>query len=259
MHKQKLERFKQLHCTNKPLILTNVWDAASAAMVAQIGAPAIATSSASLCWSLGYQDGHQIPFAVLLAAIKRISQVTDVPLTVDVEAGYSEDPKQVAAQVAALTALGVVGINIEDGNGSVEAMVAKIAAITDLGDHAPFINARTDVYLRALTAPEDGLDEALRRAQVYQGAGASGIFIPGVDDLNEIKRLAQGIELPLNVMVNELPEDAAVFSNLGVARISTGPAPFLNAYQQLAHWVRHAACKPNQPTLQYADVNALFG
>jgi len=258
MNKQHSQQFKASHQASKPLFLTNVWDAASAAILAKMGAPALATSSAALCWSLGYQDGNQMPFGQLTAAIERITQAVDIPLSVDIEIGYSDDPDAVADHVAALIDRGVVGINIEDGRGQVDALVTKIDMIRSRCAPDLFINARTDVYLQNLVAEHDRCQAAIDRARVYLAAGADGIFVPGLSDLPEIKQLAQAIAAPLNVMVNDRPEDWPAVVACGVARVSSGPSPFLNAYAQLQRWMSHAGCVPNQPTLHFNDINALM-
>lgn len=258
MNQPHAQQFKALHHGPRPLLLTNVWDAASAAMVARMGAPALATSSAALAWSLGHPDGQCLPTKQLLAAVARITRAIDLPLTVDIEAGYSTDPEAVVELVMALLEMGVVGINIEDGDGPVSALVDQITLLRDRCPPDLFINARTDVYLQQLVPKEWRQIEVMKRATAYVAAGADGVFVPGLLELSVIKPLVQGIDAPLNVMLTERPADVREWAACGVARLSTGPAPFLNAYAQLQHWVPQSACVPNHPTLHFNDVNGLF-
>ncbi len=144
--------FRRLH-DGELLILPNAWDAGSARLIESRGAKAIATTSAGLAWSRGYPDGDALPVEQLLSAVRAIARVIGVPLTIDVEGGYSNDPAAVAGLVAGILEAGAVGINIEDGSGSPALLCAKIAAARESAGRAGvelFINARTDVYLRGL-------------------------------------------------------------------------------------------------------------
>src|SRR5712664_1704290 len=107
--------FRKLHAGPAPLMLPNAWDAGTARLIESLGAKAIATTSAGLAWSRGYPDGNALPEDQLIAATRDIARVIRVPLTVDIEGGYSDDPGAVARLVARVLAVGVVGINIEDG------------------------------------------------------------------------------------------------------------------------------------------------
>jgi 2-methylisocitrate lyase-like PEP mutase family enzyme len=149
------QHFRTLHQGPGLLLLPNAWDAVSARLIESLGAKAIATTSAGLAWSNGYPDGNALPEDQLVAAIRQIARVLRVPLTVDIEAGYSDDPDVVAGLVARILDIGVVGINIEDGAGSTDLLCKKIAAIRDQCAHSGcdlFINTRTDVYLRGIAS-----------------------------------------------------------------------------------------------------------
>src|SRR6185369_4664562 len=113
-----LMHFKQLHAGPSILILPNAWDAISARVVVNAGAKAVATSSAAVAWSHGYPDGNALPVPLLLATLRDITRTVNVPVTADIEAGYSDDPKTVAETVRALIDAGVAGINLEDGAAS---------------------------------------------------------------------------------------------------------------------------------------------
>jgi 2-methylisocitrate lyase-like PEP mutase family enzyme len=211
------KKFRQLH-TGEVLILANVWDAGSARLFEHAGSKAIATTSAGLAWANGYADGDKLPPDTLINAVAAIVRVIKVPLTVDVEGGYSHEPSRVADLIERLLDVGAIGINIEDGAQSVETLCAKITAIRErvLKKGADlFINARTDVYLRGLVDRDNRVDETLQRAAKYQRAGADGIFIPALVDAIEIKQVCEKIALPVNVMAMPGLPDGTVLAQLG--------------------------------------------
>jgi len=179
--------------------------------------------------------------------IARIVRAVEVPVTVDVEGGYSDDPHTCAENIARLVDHGVVGINFEDrivsGTGlhGIEVQCERIAAIRSMADARGiplFINARTDLFLGTGIAPENGLNEARERAMAYAKAGASGFFVPGLVDLHAIAELCGTIDLPLNVMVMPGLPDMRALSSAGVARISYGPVPYLRAMEAVREGAR---------------------
>lgn len=229
--------FHALHHAAEPLHLANAWDAGSAALLQDLGAPAVATSSAALCWSLGYPDGNQMAFDELLGAVRRIARVLRVPLTVDAEMGYAESPAAVADNVARLMDAGAVGINIEDGRAEPELLARKIAAIRAAAERAGvplfFINARCDVYLKGLVPPEQRVAEMLRRGALYREAGASGLFAGNPREPQEIAAICAGAGLPVNVLATPDMLSGAELARLGVKRISSGSGPAEWLYGQL--------------------------
>ncbi|MBU0911627.1 MAG: isocitrate lyase/phosphoenolpyruvate mutase family protein [Gammaproteobacteria bacterium] len=253
--------FFALHQQPEPLLLINIWDPASAVLAQQQGAKALGTSSAALAWSLGYPDGQQLPVAELLAAVQRILRVIQLPFTVDIEQGYSDEPTQVAELVLQLAELGVAGINIEDGTATPELLCTKIRACRRLlNERALFINARTDVYLAQLAAGPEAVSECRRRLALYQESGADGAFVPCLTDLAVAKQLSQHSSLPLNLM--GWPEEATLqdLTQAGVKRLSAGPALFLQSYQAYQQAVR-SFLQPERLAdhpLNYADLNNLF-
>jgi 2-methylisocitrate lyase-like PEP mutase family enzyme len=225
--------FRRLHAPGELLVLPNAWDAGSARLVEGCGATAIATTSAGLAWSCGYADGNVLPPRVLLAAVAAIARVVTLPLTVDVEAGYSDDPQAVADTVVAVAGAGAVGINLEDGASSPDLLCAKIAAVkaaTARAGAEVFVNVRTDVYLRALVPAERAVDETVERARRYRAAGGDGLFVPGLRDAAGIRTIAAAVELPLNVMVVPGLPPVAELRGLGVRRLSAGSALAQAAY-----------------------------
>lgn len=256
--------FTALHSAASPLVMPNAWDAASAALFAREGATAIATSSASLAWSLGYADGGALPRGELLAAIARIQRVINIPLTVDLEDGYSDAPQAVAGLVGEVAALGVAGINLEDGAQAPGALADKIAACRRLlGKRPLFINARTDVYLRGLAKGDAAITMTLERASLYQGAGADGLFVPGMSSVEDTTRIAGETPLPLNLMLlPNMPAIQDLFA-VGARRFTAGPAPFQTAYGH-ARTSAHALLAEHRVTELFANavgydaMNALF-
>jgi len=231
---EKAKRFASLHVKGSPIILYNAWDPGSAKAVVGAGARAVATSSWSVAAAQGYDDGEAVPLPVVEQIVGRITASVSVPVTVDFEGGYSEDERRLAANVAKLLELGVVGINFEDrvvkGKGlyAIDRQAARIAAIRQVAKqkNVPlFINARTDVFL----GHGDDVEDALRRAKAYAATGASGFFIPGLTDAAQIRRIAAEATLPVNVMVMDGVPSNDKLAKLGVSRVSYGPIPYVEA------------------------------
>ena len=229
--------FKSLHRKGEPLILFNVWDAGSARAMQEIGAKAIGTGSWSVAAAQGYADGQQLPFDMAMANAKQIVATVDVPVTIDLEGGYADSPDELKESVSAVIKCGAVGINFEDqivgGTGlySIEGQRARIESIREAAEQAAiplFINARTDVFLKAQPAThnDEHLEEAIRRAAVYAEAGASGFFAPGLRKAEYIERLCEASPLPVNILVMPDVPPSKQLASLGVARISYGPGPY---------------------------------
>ena len=206
--------FRAMHHEPPVLVLANAWDVASAVLVASLpGCRALATSSAGCAAVLGYPDGERIPAAEMLELVARIARAVELPVTADLEAGYG-DP---AGTASAAWGIGVVGLNLEDGDGDPDAHVERVRAVRDAVPEL-VINARVDRFLLG----DGDLDEALRRAALYLEAGADCIFVPGVVDALTIGRLADGIGGPLNVLAGPATPPVAELERLGVARVSVG-------------------------------------
>jgi 2-methylisocitrate lyase-like PEP mutase family enzyme len=238
---ERARRFAGLHTVGQPLVLYNAWDAGSAKAVLDAGAEAIATSSWSVAAAQGYGDGEDLPIELAEQIVGRIVATVDAPVTVDFEGGYSDDDDTLTANIARLMDLGVIGINFEDrivkgaGLYSIDRQARRIAAIRKAAEQKGvdlFINARTDVFFEnAEHAQVTG--EALERAKEYAAAGASGFFVPGLTDDILIRRISQGVALPVNVMVMDGVPSNDRLTELGVARISYGPIPYIKAMATL--------------------------
>ncbi|GAA4888698.1 hypothetical protein GCM10023237_02550 [Streptomyces coeruleoprunus] len=199
----KAHLFRSLHTAAKPLLLANAWDVASARVIEAAGAPAIATTSAGVAWSLGCPDGDVLARERAVDLIARIAASVAVPVTADIEGGYGQHAAEVAETVAAVLDAGAVGVNIEDGTRPPAELAARLAAARRAADRAGagmFLNARIDTYLFGLGEPDTRLRDTLDRARAYVDAGADGIFVPGVTDTATIAALAENIAVPLNVM-----------------------------------------------------------
>jgi 2-methylisocitrate lyase-like PEP mutase family enzyme len=235
---KKAKEFAALHVKGNPVILYNAWDAGSAKAIVEAGAKAIATSSWSVAAAQGYDDGEDLPIAIAEQVVGKIASSVNVPVTVDFEGGYSDDDHKLSSNISKLLDLGVIGINFEDrvvkGKGlyDIDRQAKRIAAIRRAAEHKGvpfFINARTDVFL----GNSADMDEAIQREKAYAAAGASGFFIPGLADADQIKRIASEATLPVNVMVMEGVPSNDKLAKLGVARVSYGPIPYIEAMEAL--------------------------
>lgn len=225
--------FRSLHTPAAPLALPNAWDVASARVIEAAGAPAIATTSAGVAWSLGSPDGDILTRERALKLIARIVAAVAVPVTADIEGGYGKDAADVAETVAGVLAAGAVGVNIEDGTRPAAELASRLAAARQSADRAGadlFLNARIDTFLLGLGAPDTRLKETLARAHLYVEAGADGIFVPGVTDTATIEALARDISVPLNVMAGPGAPRVAELGGLGVARVTLGSGVAQAAY-----------------------------
>ncbi|WP_022850828.1 isocitrate lyase/PEP mutase family protein [Limisalsivibrio acetivorans] len=219
--------FKEMHNQDKPLILCNVWNAASAQAAEKAGFLAIGTSSGAIAGSMGYEDGEVITLSEMMHIVKSIAQATSLPFTVDFESGYSTDPAEVARNIEALAEIGVVGINLEDSRGSADRSLIPaevyaenletIRSLLQASDTEMFINARIDTYIMGVP---DALAETQRRIKLYEEAGADGVFVPFVQSTDDISVLAKSTDLPLNVLPLPQFPDFDGLSKLGVRRIS---------------------------------------
>jgi 2-methylisocitrate lyase-like PEP mutase family enzyme len=258
--------FHRLHKGPDLLLLANGWDAGSARLMESLGAKAVATTSAGVAWAHGYPDGDALPLRLLVATVTDISRAIRVPLTVDMEGGFGETPAAVGEAVTAVIEAGGVGINIEDGSASPDLLAAKIAAAKQAGKRQGidlYINARTDVYLRGLVPEAGRVKETLARAKRYREAGASGIFVPGVIEPAEIRAIAAGTDLPLNVLAWPGLAPGAELAKFGVRRLSAGSGIVEAAWGRAAAlgkaFLAEGRSDPlSEGALDYSEVNALF-
>ncbi len=218
------ERLRTLHQTPPILVLPNAWDAASARLFEAEGFPAIATTSAGVSAALGYPDGGIVPAREMIEAVARIVRAVKVPVTADIEHAYAATSDAVAEVVLRVIAAGAVGINLEPMALQVDKITTIVKAAKTAGVRV-VINARTDVFLRALGGPDARLGVAIERGKAYLAAGADCVFVPGVRDRDTIAALVGGIGGPINVLAVDGTPPIADLETLGVARVSVGSGP----------------------------------
>ena len=244
----KFETFARLHVAGEPLVLFNVWDAGTTQAVAEAGARAIATGSASVAMANGFGDGQELPMEFALANARRIVDAVDLPVTVDFEGAYSDDPAEGARNIARLAETGAVGCNFEDqligGEGlhPIAVQAERIAAARAAVGSDFFINVSTDLFLKARqeTHDEAMLDEAIARVRANAEAGASGYFVPMLGNLDYLRRLCAESPIPVNFMTYPgCPSNAEVAAT-GVARISHGPFPHMALLARFEEMAREA-------------------
>ncbi|MEW9534586.1 isocitrate lyase/phosphoenolpyruvate mutase family protein [Microbispora sp. NPDC049125] len=238
--KAQAARLRELHHAEEMLVLPNVWDAAGAEIVAGAGFPVVATASAAISAMLGYPDGEGAPWQEMFAAAGRVARVVSVPVTMDAEAGYGMEPREL---VDRLLEIGVVGCNLEDtdhrAGGLVDAGVhaERLAAIRAAADDAGVpivINARADTFLPGSGIPEDErLAEAVRRGRLYLEAGADCVYPLGTGDERDIATLVAELPGPINGNTRPGGPDLARLRELGVARVSYGPRFYREALANL--------------------------
>lgn len=241
----KTNAFAALHVPGDPLILFNIWDAGSATAVAGAGAKAIATGSWGVAGSLGFKDGETLPLDLAIANLERILTVTDLPVTIDMEAGYGADPEEVGRSVTRAAQAGAAGINQEDKDPVTRKLFpvadacARIAASATTGI---FVNARADHFILTPKADHDeaGVDLVLERARAYADAGARGLFVPFLHDDALIGRLCDRSPLPVNILTGAGCPPHKRLAELGVARISHGHGPWADAMDWLGGQARKA-------------------
>ncbi|MDR1221846.1 MAG: isocitrate lyase/phosphoenolpyruvate mutase family protein [Tannerella sp.] len=224
--------FRQLHENEYPFILGNIWDAQSARLAQDSGYRAVGTSSTAISNMLGYEDGECLSFDEVSFIVERITKRISIPLSVDIEGGYSRNADEINRNIQKLIDLGVAGINIEDSvvvNGS-----RTQIGISDFGNILSgirknlnaqqsdlFVNARIDSYLLGRS---DALGDAAERVIMAEKCGANGVFLPGISKAEDIRRIVSSTKLPLNAYALPGVPSYEELARLGVKRISSGGA-----------------------------------
>ena len=271
--KSKALAFRAMHRGPKILLLPNVWDVASARMVEEAGYGAIATTSAGVAFSLGYPDGEKISRDEMLARVGRIARAVKVPVTADVEAGYGPRPEDAAQTARGAIEAGAVGINLEDGTedpahplADLALQLERIKAVREVAVKCGVllvVNARTDVYLAQVGAPEKRYDETVRRLLAFRDAGAECVFAPGVRDAETIRRLVADVKCPLNILAGPGSLPVPELEKLGVARVSLGSSPMratLGLVRRMAEELKSTGTYGSlEGAPSHADVNRMLG
>ena len=255
--------FRNLHRPGSPLILTNAWDLASARWLHASGHSVVGTTSLGVAFAAGLRDGAGEIADETIRLVRRIAGA-GIAVTADIEAGFSNDPDEVARYVAELADLGAVGINIEDSDVTgrlvdPELAAAKITAITAAAPNI-YLNARTDAFWIGGDADTPSRhSDAVARAGRYLAAGATGVFVPGVLTPATISTLSEAIAAPLNVLVHAgIP--IAELARRGVARVSSGSLLFraaMGAIADTAASMSGGELRQSAGTPTYGEVVAL--
>ncbi|MFQ5491593.1 MAG: isocitrate lyase/phosphoenolpyruvate mutase family protein [Phycisphaerae bacterium] len=230
---QKARAFRTLHDDPKLLVLPNIWDPIGARLLAELGYPAVATASAAVAFSLGYDDGQRITLSAMLEVIEPIAAAVNVPVSADIEAGYADSPDDLARNIREVLRVGAVGINLEDSHvndrslRSIAAQCERIKAVRAMADREGiplFINARTDVFL--IDDPADAPDkvaETIDRARAYLDAGADGIYPILAGDLADLQAIQAATGAPVNVYAHQGVPPMRELESAGISRLSIGP------------------------------------
>ncbi|MES2377269.1 MAG: isocitrate lyase/phosphoenolpyruvate mutase family protein [Bacteroidota bacterium] len=229
--------FNQLHQGQAPFILGNIWDVNSAKVFEANNYKAIGVSSQALSNAMGYDDGENLPFEIVLQLAKKVVEAVRIPFSVDMEGGYSRKTNDIIENITKLHDVGVAGINLED---TIPRPTRKLLPAAEfqktleaIADHIRrnnlqlFVNVRTDGFLLGLPS---ALTETLDRIKAYENTGANGIFVPCITAGNDIEAVVKSTRLPINVMCMPALPDFDVLKSLGVKRISMGPFLFNSVY-----------------------------
>jgi 2-methylisocitrate lyase-like PEP mutase family enzyme len=259
-----------MHQSGDILVLANAWDVSSARIFEQAGFPAIGTTSAGIALSHGYPDGQKISRDEMLQVVTRITRSVSIPVTADVEAGYGENPAEVADTVMRVISAGAAGLNIEDSTKkpenplyNVETQVRKITMIKNVADllEVPLvINARTDILIAGKGDPTSRLKEAIIRGKEYRKAGADCFFPVGAIDSHTISAIVAQVGGPVNILATNGVLPVAELSRLGVRRVSVGSGPARATFglvkriaQELRENGTYASLLNCAPTLEEAN------
>lgn len=231
---EKAKQLHQLHHSGKLLILPNIWDVLGAKLLEDLGYAAIATASAAVAYSNGYNDGENIPFTEVLHILERIAGSVNVPVTADIESGFATNEIELEKNMHQLIETGIVGINIEDTDKRTKTLLPvdvqrqkiKLIRRISLETNVPlFINARTDTYVHEsnFASQQEQLEETIKRGNAYKDAGAHCFYPILLHNGQHIKAIVEAIKMPVNIlMMPGIPEFSAL-QQMGVARISLGP------------------------------------
>jgi 2-methylisocitrate lyase-like PEP mutase family enzyme len=236
-----------LHVPGNPVILPTVWDAWSAKLAVDAGFAALTVGSHPVADSVGKPDGEGMSFDDLITRVAQITSAVDVPISVDAESGYGEDPQRL---IDGLLSAGAVGLNVEDtvhkegkrlrSPEEHAELVGRLREASGAAGVHVVINARTDLFLRQDGDEADRVDRAIARLKLAAEAGADSLYPVGRHDPDTLRRLADELPLPINAIAIPDQDDPASFGPLGVGRISFGPflqrALSSRAEELLARW-----------------------
>ncbi len=227
-----------MHGGPEPLLLANAWDAGSAKVLAFLGFRALATTSAGHAATLGRQDGLVTRDEAIAHAADLVA-ATDLPVNADLEDGFSDDPEQVAETVRLAAGVGVAGLSIEDWSrtrreihdiGLARARVNAAAEAAHGGPKRVVLTGRAENYFRG--APD--VADTIARLQAFQEAGADVLYAPGLVDADDVRRVVESVDRPVNVVARPGLPSVAELGRIGVRRVSVGGAFALVAFGAVA-------------------------
>jgi 2-methylisocitrate lyase-like PEP mutase family enzyme len=228
---EKGSAFRALHERDHAWIIPNPWDAGTARLLAHLGFPALATTSAGYAFSVGRPD-YRVGRDDMIAHVGAIASATDLPVSADLENGYGDSPETVAATIRLAAAAGVVGGSIEDATNrpdnpiyELQAAADRLRAAAEAARSLPFpftLTGRAENYLWG----RPDLKDTIRRLQAYQDAGADVLYAPGLTAKADIAAVVRSVDRPVNVVMglSGVQLSVAELSELGVKRISVGSA-----------------------------------
>ena len=231
------DQFRKLHESPDLFVMPNPWDVGSTKIFSRLGFKALATTSGGMAYSLGKRDGHVTRDEALMHC-QNLVQATELPVSADLEKGYGDTPEDVADMITAVAATGVAGCSIEDHSGNPESPIFDTALAIERikAAHEARLSLPNDFVLTARCEKflwnQLELDEVIERLQAFEKAGADVVFAPGIDKLDDIKRLVDELDTPVNVLMSKpnLPYGLTELREIGVSRISTG-----SVFAQLAY------------------------
>lgn len=233
------DRFRALHDQGL-FVMPNAWDLGSARLLASLGFPAIATTSSGHGASLGRRD-QQVTRDEVLAHAAELAAGVDVPVSVDSERCFANEPAGVAETVRLVAETGAAGCSIEDYEpvtgriDPVEVAAERVAAAAEVArTHGVVLTARAENHLYGV----DDLDDTIARLTAYRDAGADVVYAPGPTSLAVIERLATEVDAPLNVLARIDGPSVDELASAGVRRVSTGGALAFAAYGALVEAAR---------------------
>jgi 2-methylisocitrate lyase-like PEP mutase family enzyme len=252
---ERRARFHELHARERVFIMPNPWDAGSARLLESCGFEALATTSAGYAWLLG-KDDHQVTREELVAHVAALAAAVDVPLSVDSERCFANDPAGVAETVRLLADAGAAGCSIEDWDAetgriddpdhSAELVAAAVEASHDRPDPL-VLTARSENHLHGVT----DLDDTIARLVAYREAGADCLYAPGLTDPDQIAAVVAAVEAPVNVLALPAAPSVPELGRLGVRRVSTGSLLARTAYGAMLAGARELLATG---TSEYAQV-----
>lgn len=249
--------------------MPNPWDAGTARAFAQMGFPALATTSAGVAWSLGLAD-NAVELDTMLAHLATMAAVVDVPVNADFEGGFAVSPEDVAVNITRACATGIAGLSIEDSTGqsstplferemAIDRIRAARAAI-DASGSGVLLTARSEGFF--VGRPD--LDETIARLVAFARAGADCVYAPGVRDRDQIRAIVDAVApTPVNLLVNGPFITVEEAATLGVRRISVGGAlarvAWAGTLAAAAEIAGHGTFGTLAAGMPAADLNRRFG